>query len=309
MNSRVPESRPNPRSKNRPRPLRKRQPRNRRTPKCPRRTATPRRSTTWSSMSWIWKSVIRRPTKSSASRTSLKDFRRSRPSKPSKRDGAPIGRRRAGQRSPIDDGRREEPDSDGSSRFSFLALRRSPSRRAPLPCRRAGSVRTTCSSRRLVFGVVDGGNNELLGGFLGQRGFPLANADMHRAGGRPAAGKRSFSAERQAAVAQVTQEFGGLIENAHEPEGPARFPVRERPTARMPHRPVARGNRVAMRIDRREAKIFVNAVDQQIADGMFHVLRFVVDFVPRQVERPDEEQFDQAMPAQDAQSQQSAGFR
>ena len=47
----------------------------------------------------------------------------------------------------------------------------------------------------------------------------------------------------------------------------------------------------------------VDPVDEEITDGMLHMLRLFVDLIPREVERLDEEQLDQPVTTQHAQGE------
>ena len=60
---------------------------------------------------------------------------------------------------------------------------------------------------------------------------------------------------------------------------------------------------VAMRVGLRVAKVSIDAIDQAVADGVFHVFGLFVNLVPREFEGLRQEQFDQAMSPQDTQRQ------
>lgn len=55
-----------------------------------------------------------------------------------------------------------------------------------------------------------------------------------------------------------------------------------------------------MRVGLGVAEEGVDSVDQQITDGVFHVFRFIVNFIPGQVQRLHQKLFDQPMSPQDA---------
>ena len=62
-----------------------------------------------------------------------------------------------------------------------------------------------------------------------------------------------------------------------------------------------------MRIDRRVAEERLDPVDQPLRGGVLHVFGLLVNLVPGHLERPGQEQFQQAMAANDLQRQPLAG--
>ena len=64
-----------------------------------------------------------------------------------------------------------------------------------------------------------------------------------------------------------------------------------------------------MRINIRVSQKGVDAVDEQIAHGVFHVLRFVVHLIPCHFEGAQEKQLDQPMPPNHPQGEHAAGPR
>ena len=64
-----------------------------------------------------------------------------------------------------------------------------------------------------------------------------------------------------------------------------------------------------MRIGSRIAQIFIDPIDEQIADRVLHVLGLFVHFVPSQIERAHQKQLNQPMPPHDSQRQRSSGRR
>ena len=64
-----------------------------------------------------------------------------------------------------------------------------------------------------------------------------------------------------------------------------------------------------MRIDIGMAEEGVDPIDQQITDGVLHVLGLVVHLVPAHVERAEQKEFDEPMPPDHPQCQHAAGPR
>ena len=74
------------------------------------------------------------------------------------------------------------------------------------------------------------------------------------------------------------------------------IPLRQTMAVRGRHGSVVPRNRIAVRVAVRIFEGGIDAVDQQVADRVFHILGLFVDLVPGQVECFDQEQLDQEVP-------------
>ena len=146
-------------------------------------------------------------------------------------------------------------------------------------------------------------------------GMPERTLDTMDADGQHVAGRlRSRPAtpsapSAQLPLAQVPQKLRRLVQHAYQSKRLTDLPARQACRLRGRDSSVGCRDRVAMWIGRRKAQKRVDAVDQQIADRVLHVLGFVMHFVPGEAERVDEKQFDQPVTSQNPQRQIAAPTR
>ena len=103
----------------------------------------------------------------------------------------------------------------------------------------------------------------------------------------------------QAAFAEIAEEGWVLVHDPNDAEMLACLAPRQWHPFGLGQRAVGAGNRVAVGVDRGIAQVGVDPVDQPLRGGVFHVLGFFVDLVPRHGERLGQEPFEQPMPADD----------
>src|SRR5690349_8890593 len=155
--------------------------------------------------------------------------------------------------------------------------------------------------------VLFGSHEDFARGVAAEVDEIAVNFDGDHAGGGMVAGDAATTAERQADFGEEAEEVGRLIENARELEILADVDGPEGLRGRGLDRASGGWNRIAVRITFGIAEIGIDAIDEQIADSVFEVFGFAVDFVPAEVERPLQEEFDEAMAAEDAQGEGAAG--
>ena len=147
----------------------------------------------------------------------------------------------------------------------------------------------------------------LAGGVETERDGPAAEPDDEGPRLGPILGEVALGPEVEAAIGQVSEEGGVLVDDPDDPESLARREPVDGLAAGLGERAVGPRDRVAVGVDGGESEVGVDPVDEAFGDGVLHVLGLLVDLVPGHRERMDQEEFDEAMPPEDLEREPLAG--
>jgi len=146
-----------------------------------------------------------------------------------------------------------------------------------------------------------------VGDVVGQRGLAAGDFDGDCAGLVAVGDDLALGFQAEARFGEVAEEFGRLLDDADDAEPLAGGDLRQTLAGGARDRAVGFGDWVAVRIGGGVAEEGVDTVHEQIADSVLHVFGFFVDFVPSQLKRASQEQFDQPVAAEDAEGEHAAG--